>query len=237
MAYNFLGLVNDVNRRLNEVELTENNFEGAIGFYSSIKDAVNNTLREVNHEAYEWPFNHETQEEPLNIGEVRYAFPYDLKSVDMESFRIKKDDTLNVETKKLRPISYEEYLQRFVDADYNTNTSGYSVPRYVFRTPSLEYGVYPAPDKEYEIVYEYYKLSVDLVKATDTPSIPEQFRYVINEGSLYYAYMFRGDLQSAGMSYEKFNKGVEAMRRVYIHRYDYARSTVINRNNTGAIVA
>jgi hypothetical protein len=236
MAYNFLGLVNDVNRRLNEVELTESNFEGALGFYSSIKDAVNNTVREINHETYEWPFNHETQEEPLNVGEVRYAFPYDLKSVDMDSFRIKRDSDLGVDTRKLRPISYEEYLQRFVDAEYSTDSSEYTVPRYVFRTPSLEYGVYPAPDKEYEIAYEYYKLNVDLSKATDTPSIPEQFRYVINEGSLYYAYMFRGDIQSAGMSYEKFRQSISTMQRIYVNRYDYVRSTVINKVNVGTKV-
>ena len=236
MAYDFLGLVNDVNRRLNEVELTTSNFTNAIGFYSSIKDAVNNTVREINHEAYEWPFNHETQEEPLNVGDVRYAFPYDLKSIDMDSFRIKGDRDLNVDTRKLRNISYEEYLSRYVDAEYNPEESKYSVPRFVFKTPGLEFGVYPAPDKEYEIAYEYYRLTVDLAKATDTPSIPEQFRYVINEGSLYYAYMFRGDIQSADLSYKKFRQSIDTMRSIYINRYDYIRSTVIQRHNIGVRV-
>jgi hypothetical protein len=32
MAYEFLGLVNDINRRLNEVELTSANFATAAGF-------------------------------------------------------------------------------------------------------------------------------------------------------------------------------------------------------------
>ena len=237
MAYNFLGLVNDVNRRLNEVELTEANFESAIGFYSSIKDAVNNTIREINHETYEWPFNHETQEELLNVGEVRYFLPYDLKSLDMDSFRIKRDDDLGVETKKLRTISYEEYLSKYIDEEYKTDTSSFSVPRYVFRTPSLEYGVYPAPDKEYEIVYEYYRLAVDLNKATDAPSIPEQFRFVINEGSMYHSYMFRGDLNSAQLSLQKFKDGIKMMRSVYINRYEYVRSTVVNRQSVGANVA
>ena len=31
MAYDFLGLVNDVNRRLNEVSLTSSNFDTATG--------------------------------------------------------------------------------------------------------------------------------------------------------------------------------------------------------------
>ena len=38
MAYDFLGLVNDVNKRLNEVELTSSNFGNAVGFYSAAKD-------------------------------------------------------------------------------------------------------------------------------------------------------------------------------------------------------
>jgi len=233
MAYNFLSLVNDVNRRLNEVELNESNFDSAIGFYSSIKDGVNSSVRYINQVAYEWPFNHETQQEPLNVGEVRYFLPYDLKTLDMDSFRIKRNDNLNVSTQKLRNISYEEYLSKYVDAEYDRKTSSYGVPRYVFKTPSLEYGVYPAPDKEYEIVYEYYKLPVDMIKATDSPSIPEQFRYVINEGSMYYAYSFRGDLESAQLSFQKFNQGVESMRSIYINRYDYVRSTVIERRRTG----
>ena len=37
MAYNFLGLVNEVNRRLNEVELTTSNFAAATGYYSTAK--------------------------------------------------------------------------------------------------------------------------------------------------------------------------------------------------------
>lgn len=233
MSYNFLGLVNDVNRRLNEVELTSSTFGSAIGFYSSIKDGVNSSIRHINQEAYEWPFNHETQEETLNVGEVRYFLPYDLKTLDMESFRIKRDSDLNVSTQKLRKISYEEYLSKYVDAEYNSETSSYSVPRYVFRTPGQEYGVYPAPDKEYEIVYEYYRLPVDLISYDDVPSIPDQFRYVINEGSMYYAYMFRGDLQSAELSFNKFRQGIDNMRSIYINRYDYVRSTVITNGSSG----
>ena len=41
MAYNFLGLVNQINRRLNEVELTSSNFASATGFYAQAKDSIN----------------------------------------------------------------------------------------------------------------------------------------------------------------------------------------------------
>ena len=40
MAYNYLELVNQVNRRLNETELTSSNFPTATGFYAQVKDAI-----------------------------------------------------------------------------------------------------------------------------------------------------------------------------------------------------
>ena len=49
MAYNFLGLVNQVNRRLNEVELSSTNFDTATGFYAMPKD--DNESESLRHEA------------------------------------------------------------------------------------------------------------------------------------------------------------------------------------------
>ena len=79
MAYNFLGLVNDVNRRLNEVELTSTNFLTATGEYAMVKDSVNAAIRFINQHEFEWPYNHVTEEETLTPGIVRYAFPADTK--------------------------------------------------------------------------------------------------------------------------------------------------------------
>ena len=228
MAYDFLGLVNDVNRRLNEVELTEANFSSAIGYYAQAKDAVNSALRHINYEQFEWPFNHATQEEYLSAGVTRYQFPSDLKTPDMDTFRIKANSTFNNATSKLRIMSYEEYLDKHVDQEYNTSDSG-DLPTYVFRSPDMGYGVVPAPKENYEIVYEYYRIPVDLISATDVPTIPEVFRHVVNDGAMYYAYMFRSDLESAQLSMQRFDMGIKNMRTVYINRYDYVRSTVIQR--------
>lgn len=88
--YNYLSLVNEVNRRLNEVELSSANFGTATGFYSTVKDAVNASIRHVNHEEFGWPFNHVEQEDILSAGIGRYSYPQDAKHVDMGTFRIKK---------------------------------------------------------------------------------------------------------------------------------------------------
>jgi hypothetical protein len=226
MAYDYLGLVNDINKRLNEVELTSSNFATVTGFYSAAKDAVNGALRYINQSAFEWPFNHVEQEDVLTAGEIRYGYPADTKTVDFDSFRIKRSATFNNETQKLKTIAYEEYLEKYVDAEYDTsNTSIRTLPRVVFRTPNQGFGVYPAPDNAYELVYEYYRLPVDLINATDVPSVPEQFRYVIIDGAMHYAYLFRGNTQDASIQFQKFEEGIKDMRTLYINRYHYVRDT------------
>lgn len=233
MAYNFLGLVNDVNRRLNEVELSSSNFSGAIGFYGQAKEAVNSSIRLVNQQEFEWPFNHEVVEQEVTAGTTRYSFPADAKSVDFDSFRIKQDDTLNNETQKLRLMSYEDYLNRYVEQEYKTDTGDRELPRYVFRSNKQEYGLVPNPDKAYTVVFEYFKIPDELSNFDDVPTVPSQFRHIIVDGAMYHCYMFRGDLNSAQLSLQKFNEGLKNMRTVYINRYDYVRSTMIERKPVG----
>tara|TARA_B100000212_G_C27310821_1_gene505660 strand:+ start:287 stop:1009 length:723 start_codon:yes stop_codon:yes gene_type:complete len=227
MAYNFLELVNEINRRLNEVELNTTTFPTAIGFYQTAKDAVNSSIRHINHEEFSWPWNHREEEEVLSAGIVRYSYPEDAKLINMDSFRIKKNTTLNVETKKLKSMDYQEYLDNYVDHEYNTNTNIRTVPRNIVRTPSQEFIFYPCPDKAYEVVYEYYQNPVSLVLHSDVPSVPKEFQHVIVDGAMFYAYQFRGDTQSAQISQQKFEQGIKYMRSLYINRYDYLRSSMI----------
>lgn len=236
MAYDFLGLVNDVNRRLNEVELTSSNFASAKGFYSHAKEAVNSSIQDINQTHTEWPFNHQLENDVLVVGQTRYPFPANTKLVDMDSFRIQFNSTFNNTTAKLQIISYEEYLQRFVDQEYNTDTSLHNLPRYVFRAPDLEYGVSPAPDQTYTLTYEYYLTTTDLSSYDDVPSVPEMYRHVIVDGAMYYAYMFRGNTQDAIVAKDKFMQGIKNMRIILINRYDYVRSTAINRSRLSSYV-
>jgi|TARA_R100000458_G_C8219165_1_gene204078 hypothetical protein len=231
MAYDYLGLVNDVNRRLNEVELTTTNFATATGEYSMIKDAVNASIRYINQHEYEWPFNHVTADETMTAGVVRYAFPTDAKTVDFDSFRIKRNATLGNDTKRIKIITYEEYLDKHVDIEYNT-TDNRSMPDFVFRTPNQEFGFVKNPDKAYEYAYEYYRLPVDLINTTDVPTVPEQFRYIIVNGAMHFAYMFRGETQESQVTQQRFMEEIKSMRSLYVNRYDYLRSTAITQNTS-----
>ena len=107
MATTFLQLVNQVNRRLNEVELTSTNFASATGFYAHAKDAVNASIRYINQSEFEWPFNHNTQTTTLTANQSRYSFPADCKVINFDSFRIKEDSTLGNSTTRILPLIYE----------------------------------------------------------------------------------------------------------------------------------
>ena len=140
MAYNYLSLVNQINRRLNEVELTSSNFSTATGFYSQAKDAVNSSVRYINQSEYNWPFNHVTQEDILTANILRYGNPDDAKVIDVNTFRIKESSTLGNSTRKLKILSYEEYLEKYIHFEYDEDNGLSGVPDFVFRTPSQEYG-------------------------------------------------------------------------------------------------
>jgi hypothetical protein len=227
MAYNFLDLVNEVNRRLNEVELTSVNFASATGFYAHNKDAVNAAIRDINHVHYEWPFNHEVKEQTLTAGTIRYAFPTDANTIDFDSFRIKENTGFGTKTQKLALISYEDYLNNFVDQEYTTGTDKRKIPEYVFHAPSLEVGVVNAPDRAYTLVYEYYQVPTDLSVYSDVPTVPERFRHVIIDGAMLYAYLFRSNEQAATLAKGKFDEGVKRMRTMLVNRYVNMRSGMI----------
>jgi hypothetical protein len=226
MAYNYLELVNDVNRRLNETPLTSATFDSAGGYYADVKNHINTALHRINREELEWPFNHLINTVTLIVDQPKYAYPSDAKSVAFDTFRLRGDETFNVTSRKLELMDYEEYLSRFPDYQFNP-ADVHNTPQYVTRNRDLSYTIVPPPDQTYDIVYEYYRLPTDLVLWSDVPTIPEQFRSVIVEGAMYYAYTFRGGLEEAAISNQLFKDGIKDMRKIYINRYEYLRSTVV----------
>ena len=80
-------------------------------------------------------------------------------------------------------------------------------------------------DKAYEIEYEYYMEPVDLENATDVATIPERFRHVIVDGIMYYAYMFRDNIEMASVSQRKFDEGIKQMRTVTVNENVYMRAS------------
>lgn len=233
MSYDYLGLVNDVNGRVNETPLTTANFTSAVGFYSTAKEAVNSAIRELNQQAYHWPHNHVTYEETLTAGTSRYAFQDDSKVVDFGTFRVQESASLGNSTQLLTHIDYDDYLNRFISSEYTAETTDRSVPHFVTQTPSLSYALYPNPDKAYTLSYEYFKLPIDLTAHGDVPSLPVAFRHIITDGAMVHVYNFRGDTETSDRINARFNNGIENMRKIYINSdYNYMRDTRIARRSS-----
>ena len=235
MAYNYLGLVNDVNGRVNETPLTSSNFASATGFYSTAKTAINSAIRDLNQQAYQWPHNHVDYNETLVAGTSRYAFQSNTKTIDWGTFRIRENATFNNDTVLLKYMDYDDYLQNHIGSEYTATTTDRATPRYVTQAPNLEYVVHPVPDEAYTLSYEYFQLPTDLSAYTDIPSLPDAFRHTIVDGAMYYVYFFRGDTETADRVQGKFLEGIKSLRSIYINTdYSYVRDTRLPaRNNAG----
>ena len=307
MAYDYLGLVNDVNRRLNEVELTATNFTSAVGEYAMVRDSINVAIRYINQHEFAYPFNHDTSSTVLVPGVTRYSIPSDAKYIDYNTARLKKDATINFDGLSLSILPYNEYIDsQFINQedDINsttlngshsnsvttlilTSSTGFSAsgtvyvggeqvtytaisgnsltgctrgaasttasshvsgtvvaqfseggtPSVIVRTLDNNYLLYPFPDKQFELSFDYFTLPTDLAAATDVPSLPVQFRYLIVEGAMSTAYMFRGETQEANFMKNNFEEGIKQMRSLYINKYDYIRSTVTSGSTIGAFAS
>lgn len=235
MAYDFLGLVNEVCARLNETPLTSANFPTAQNFYTTVKDSVNAALRDINHQQYDYPFNHNTIEVYLEAGISRYPLPSNAKKIDFDTVRILRDDTLNVQTSVLKQIQYNEYVRTFLDDEINTAVTG-EVPRYIAKSQSNEFVVAPKPDQDYVLELEYFMHPADLVLYDDVPTVPEAFKHVIIDGAMYHCYMFRDNAQSAAMSEARFKEGIKALRSLLVNEYISVVDTRVHHARSSSVV-
>jgi hypothetical protein len=225
MAYDFLGLTNEVLARMNEVVLTATNFTAARGYQIQCQNAVNDAINYINQREFGWPFSHSTQTETLVASQTRYTVPTGTQHVDYETFRISKDNTLGVDATTLRVLDYKEYVDKYIGQETSSGVGG--VPNFVFRTPDNNYGLYPYPDKAFTLKYEFYSRPTVLAAATDVPTVPEQFRQVIADGATAYAYQYRGEAQQYGLNFTRFEEGIKHMQSILLNRTDYVRSTYL----------
>jgi len=225
MALTYLGLTNRVLRRLNEVQLTSGTFASASGFHGQAKEAVNDAVNDILTAERQWPFLRADGTFNTVAGTYIYAVPADMASIDWGSFWIAKDEPNDISALKLRPIDVEYWEQRLLEqAENATATSGWNKPEVVFQTKAPAIGLWKVPDQEYTVNYVYWVINEELADYDDETLIPDRYVKVITDGAMWYAYMFRDNIESASKMEKKFKAGVDRMRIELINRSQSMRS-------------
>ena len=112
-----------------------------------------------------------------------------------------------------------------------TQFSSGGVPRNIVRTLDNNYLLYPFPDKEYELVFDYFTFPSDLSAHGDTTTIPDRFKPVIIDGATAFVYQYRGELNQYQLNFSRFEQGIKNMQTLLINKFEYLSSTVIDNNN------
>lgn len=234
MAHTFLGLTNKLLRRINEVEIEQSDFASARGVQALAKDAINASIRYINTQQFEWPFNAATRTETLVVDQTEYDFPAALKVPKWDSFILLPDSALSIYGYPLEKIERDQYLRYLkIDAD-NTEAGEGAAPRWVAPSQGFGFEVHPVPDETYDVYYEYFITVTDLDAYDDEPTIPELYTEAIIQGGIYHMYMFRDNTEQADRARTEVDKHVANMRKILINTYDRIRSTMIPRSQSSA---
>ena len=99
MASNYLTLVNNVLRDMNEVELTSSNFTSSRGVQTTVKDYINRSIADILNSELNWPFTRAEGKVDAIAGKQLYSFASiasTLKYIDYDNiFLMPKDYITN----------------------------------------------------------------------------------------------------------------------------------------------
>ena len=228
----FLNLTNELLRRLNEVQTDASSFASVKNVQALAKDAINSAIREMLQDAQEWPFTLITYEHTLSAGTNSYSFPADYSKADWDTFYIKQLSSESNTPQKLELITYDQYLSNYRSIEDTSGNGGQTDPRYVYMTQDTKFGVSPIPDAAYVVEYRYWKYPADLVLYDDVSIIPDRFKHVVIDGAMMYMMLFRSNEQSASLHSEKFENGINTMRRLVMDQPVNIVSTMIQRSSS-----
>jgi hypothetical protein len=229
MGSTYLELTNSVIRRINEVELSQSNFLAAKGMQAVCKDAVRDSIAEINQQDWDWPYHAVQISQPLVVGVTEYSWPNDFKSVDWNTFQITRDVDLNVESTHLNYVDRDEWYDNQRDIDDDNSETGIRVPQHVFKAHGLGFGVSPSPDKIYNLEYRYYRRERTLSAYDDRTDIPEDFTNVIIMGALTHMNLFRENQAGVDIAAGKFKSGIKSMYNILVGIHgDHMRDTRVS---------
>ena len=104
------------------------------------------------------------------------------------------------------------------------------IPQFIVRSPDNNYLLYPLPDKQYTLAFDYFTFPSDLDAHGDTTTIPDRFAPVVVDGAAAFVYQYRGEGPQYQITFDRFQQGIKNMQSLLINKYEYVRSTYIERS-------
>tara|TARA_R110000803_G_scaffold41635_2_gene89449 strand:+ start:11429 stop:12085 length:657 start_codon:yes stop_codon:yes gene_type:complete len=205
--------------------MTAANFTGAEGMPGHAQQAVNETIRRINQEEFQWPFNHADGSQLLVAdGTQEYTLPTSYQAIDWDTFYLVKNASLEQTGVPLKFIEYDEWVSKYRSNDEDTIASISdldSVPSYVFKTPDGKFGISPPPSKAFTITFDYWAAPSELVGDSDTTVIPARYDNVIIDGAMVQIHMMRDNLEAVSIAEKAFKRGLDSMRTQLINQYQH----------------
>lgn len=233
MGTTFLNLTNTLLVYLKQVKVSQSDFSSVRNIQELAKQAILDTVREINSHRFDWPFNAVEHTQTLTVGTEEYAWPSDFTAADWNSFQIQKDDSLGVNHRVLEYIGRDEWYEKYRDNDYDAESDGLRMPEFVFPAHGNGWGITPSPDQAYDIKYRYYKHPTDLSAYDDEVTIPSKFDYVIYSGALAKMNLFRENPDGYTIANENYQKGVNNMINLLLPNERHMYVNTVN-NGGGA---
>jgi len=156
--------------------------------------------------------------------------PSTATNMDVDYVRVKRQE----EAVKLKPMTYDGFLQGAFRKDVAANDSQYGRPLFVYRTPDHKsFGLSPIPKfDDYTVFYEYYKTHTELSAHGDTMDLPDIYADVVVNRAKYYLYKLKNDVPMANISNAEYEAGVKRIRTEMLNKQDYMKDTRVNLNTT-----
>lgn len=228
----FLSYANDLLVPFGETQISSSDWSSLTGPQLAAKNGVLRAVRQIMSIERKWPFNIQDGEQVLTAGTFEYAWPSGFRDVDMNSFYIEKDDTLNVNTSVLPEMSEEDWIRFEKESDFNNTTSGRNVPTNVVRLPS-KYLITPNPNGAYTVKFKYYSIPTDMSAYTDTTTIPDEYQdVVIDHGMIWLNKFYENDEQQA-QAINEAKESLKDMRSILINHDFVMRDTRVRNTNRG----
>lgn len=217
---------------MNETALTQSNFASATSFNQQAKDAVNAAIKDIIRKYQFWPFIKVQRTITTSSSTNEYSISQALAPINLYTAQIRKDNTATppIVQSALTYMDYNLYMRYRFPVDAQADSTQYSQPQWFTRpTTGDTLIVSPWPDRAYTISYEVWEIPSDLVNFDDETVIPDQFIDILVNKAVWYAYMFRENLEAAGSIKKEADDGIAQMLRQVVPGFTDAKDPRVTR--------